>query len=139
MQKNSNDFSDEVFSQLLRVKSSILKHNPNVNLKQLGGKIVTWHKTHKSLSYNMKKMYVVKTDPLGNAKKGDKHFVKSEGIIYRKIRYYKKETRKALREILPMFDLYHPSQIGFTKGHGLGDMLLLPTGNKNAQKMHLTP
>lgn len=133
MKKNSNDFSDEVFSQLLRVKSSILKHNPNVNLKQLGRQIVTWHKTHKSLSYNMKKMYVVKTDPLGNAKKGDKHFVKSEGITYRKIRYYKKETRTALREILPVFDLHHPSQIGFTKGHGLGDMLLLSAGNKSTQ------
>lgn len=73
----------------------------------------------------MKTMYVVKNDPLGRFKKGAKHLEKQENITYRNIRYYNKETREKLTEILECFDLEHPNQIGFSQGKGIKDMLKL--------------
>lgn len=118
-------FTDLKISQL--IKNSITRDNPEVNLNELGKQIIAWDKRNNNLSYKMRSMFVVKDDPFGVAKKGDKHFKKEEHIKYRNINYYDKKTRENLRTILNCFDIPQRNQIGFTKGKGLHNISDLPT------------
>jgi len=65
-------------------------------------------------------MYVIKKDELG-FKRGQKVFEKPP-VAYRDIYFYPEETRKALKELLPIFDIPAQNQIGFTKGKGIQDL-----------------
>lgn len=133
------EFKDTLAKGMSYTKKSITRYNPNVNLHKLGAKIVAWHNANRGLSYTMNTMYVVKDDPLGRFKKGAKHFEMIEGIKYRNIRFYKKETREKLTEILDCLDLEHPNQIGFSKGKGIKDMLKLDNiGERTKVKLDLS-
>lgn len=121
----TKDFSDNLSKSMYYLKKSLSKEYSisKQKLFQKGAELVKWHNNNAHLKYTMSKMYVVKHDPQGRYKKGTKHFEEEKDIKYRTIRFYKEETRKELKKLLPIFDINHKNQIGFSKDKGVKDLL----------------
>ncbi len=100
----------------INCKISISKTVKNYNPRELGKAIVKWAQKYPNLNYSLQHMYVVKHDEIGYYR-GQKLFEKPP-VAYRDIYFYEQSTRKALSELLPIFDIPAENQIGFTRNRG---------------------
>jgi len=105
----------------INCKKSLSHTNNNFNRKKVGAYIVKWYQKYKKLDYSLTHMYVIKKD-IGIYTRGQQVFEKPD-VPYRDIYFYPKETRVALRELLPVFDRPARNQIGFTTGKGIQDLM----------------
>ena len=117
-------------------KKSITQDNENYNPCKLGALIVNWKRENQDLDYRLSHMYVVKHDT-GVYQRGQKLFVKPEGVECRDIYFYCKETREALAKLLWIFDQPASNQIGFTVGKGIQDVMLSDPWKKETTRIKL--
>lgn len=116
-------------------KKSITKTISSYKATELGKAIVHWAKKYPNLDYSLRHMWVIKHDCL-EYKRGDKLFYKPN-VPYRDIYFYEEDTRKALTELLDIFDMPARNQIGFTKGRGIQDLMQTHPENPNMTRIKL--